>query len=1077
MGLSNGGLLDSNASLTVSGSVSVSDVATFDHRGGGTFDVSSGSITATGTDASNRTTVVLGGTWAAGTGANITVTDTDVELAGSLDTAEYDAFDTNRNPVSPVSITGTIVNTSDILDLDDTNGQITLTSGTIQDGTVASTAGHPLHVGSSTGTIDNIELDIPVDFTAAGGTLRVVNGLQLDATIELSGLSNLNLSFDGSQTVSTAGGGAIVLGGASISDAQLFIEGGDTLTLGAGVSLSTANAGGDVEPKNTSALVNQGTITVSTGLLQFGATNYGGSRIFTNDTGGTITIDGGELQLSGTSSTNGGTITVAAGTLDANTTLDNQGTLRSGSSGVGSVQGVVDSSGVVLGTGTGELSFDSAPSNFSSGTLSGGSWMVEDSGVLRFPSGTAISTNAATLTLSGSGQVLADTSDALAGLNTNASAGVFNLRLGALFTAPSSGAFANQGTVDIDGTSTFAAPAGFDNSGVLSGTGTVDGNVTNSSGDVAPGGSVGSLSVTGDLDMGSGTVTIEIAGRADGTFDTISVGGTASGGGTIDVTLLDGFVPIDTDDFEIVTAASTAGSAPAVSGSGAAADMRSTLGPDRIELWVGPASGARPRINVAHDGVEDADTLSDGATVGISAAGFPDTTVRIYQCVNVVFWSSGGFAGATTAIDDACTQLGSDETPSGGVVNTSRSVSVSSPASADSGTSQDCTQRNVTIFGQEKLTSVRAACGILAVEIDSGTPDLADSWYEPISFNGGFVCAGQQATIIGTVYDDTYTGTDDPEVIYDPFGADTYNGAGGDDRICSGTDNDTVIGGPGADIIGAGPGLDVLIGGNEAAGVCDGSNPDLSDDILAGGSGNDTVYGCEGNDEIITSSGADTIHGGAGNDFINAQSGDDTLNGNDGDDTLLGRAGNDTCDGGAGNDTLDGCETVISATDISLRLATTHPIAAAPTPPAALLASSVWQAASHMLTALEVHPAYLLATLLAKPDHPGKGNGGGGNGDGGGNNDSSGCTTIGAGADLRGCDLSGRDLSGLDLTNARLDGANLANSDLSHTNLEGANLNNTDLRRTDLSHARLVDVRTNNNTNLEGADTTNAAWS
>ncbi|HEY1379779.1 MAG TPA: calcium-binding protein, partial [Gemmataceae bacterium] len=67
--------------------------------------------------------------------------------------------------------------------------------------------------------------------------------------------------------------------------------------------------------------------------------------------------------------------------------------------------------------------------------------------------------------------------------------------------------------------------------------------------------------------------------------------------------------------------------------------------------------------------------------------------------------------------------------------------------------------------------------------------------------------------------------------------------------------------------------------------------------VLAGGAGNDLVVGGSGND---------TLSGGAGNDLVYGAGGNDVLDGGDGADRLYGNAGNDTLRGAAGDDVLVG---------------------------------------------------------------------------------------------------------------------------------------------------------------------------
>ncbi len=101
-------------------------------------------------------------------------------------------------------------------------------------------------------------------------------------------------------------------------------------------------------------------------------------------------------------------------------------------------------------------------------------------------------------------------------------------------------------------------------------------------------------------------------------------------------------------------------------------------------------------------------------------------------------------------------------------------------------------------------------------------------------------------------------------------------------KILSGTDGaETLTGGEGADRLAGWGGDDRLegLGG---------------DDLLYGGDGNDTLIGGDGNDGLSGESGNDSLIGGAGADTLQGGDGDDTLVGSEGRDELTGSAGNDT---------------------------------------------------------------------------------------------------------------------------------------------------------------------------------------
>jgi len=90
----------------------------------------------------------------------------------------------------------------------------------------------------------------------------------------------------------------------------------------------------------------------------------------------------------------------------------------------------------------------------------------------------------------------------------------------------------------------------------LKGNGTVNGNLGVAAGStIAAGESPGHLTISGNYTQ-SGTMLAELAGTVQGTsYDWIEVLGQATLGGTVDVDLIDGFLPTAGDYFDILTAA------------------------------------------------------------------------------------------------------------------------------------------------------------------------------------------------------------------------------------------------------------------------------------------------------------------------------------------------------------------------------------------------------------------------------------------------------------------------------------------------------------------------------------------
>jgi len=97
--------------------------------------------------------------------------------------------------------------------------------------------------------------------------------------------------------------------------------------------------------------------------------------------------------------------------------------------------------------------------------------------------------------------------------------------------------------------------------GVLSGGGSIDGDVANLGGTIAPGNSPGRMVIKGDLIQAEdGNLSIELAGTAAGSeHDVLQVDGLVSLGGALEVSLLDGFEPTAGDTFDILDFGSLTG--------------------------------------------------------------------------------------------------------------------------------------------------------------------------------------------------------------------------------------------------------------------------------------------------------------------------------------------------------------------------------------------------------------------------------------------------------------------------------------------------------------------------------------
>jgi hypothetical protein len=153
--------------------------------------------------------------------------------------------------------------------------------------------------------------------------------------------------------------------------------------------------------------------------------------------------------------------------------------------------------------------------------------------------------------------------------------------------------------------------------GTLAGTGTIQAAVVNG-GVTSPGGSPGTLSLGPGQNYqqaASGTLRIELGGRTQ--YDQLVVGGNASLAGTLELPLINGFVPQAGDQFQILTCASQTGrfsqiNPPAVSGA----------------VWVAHSNGTNVSVVLANP-VNIAKPVLSGGMFNLSF----NTTARLTYVV------------------------------------------------------------------------------------------------------------------------------------------------------------------------------------------------------------------------------------------------------------------------------------------------------------------------------------------------------------------------------------------------------------------------------------------------------------
>jgi RHS repeat-associated protein len=206
----------------------------------------------------------------------------------------------------------------------------------------------------------------------------------------------------------------------------------------------------------------------------------------------------------------------------------NSGTLRKDAGTGTSEIGNLNNSGTLEVLG-GTLAVRGSLSNYSEATrtLTGGTFVLRNS-TFQFTNA-LIQTNAAAIVLDGPAVQIIDQSntDALARLAANAAAGSFTIQNGRNFTA--AGSFNNAGSLTIGASSTFTA-----------------GSYT---------------------EAGTGSLTIGIGGSpASGQFGTLTTTGSATLGGALTVSLVNGFGPSTGQSFRVLSFASHSGIFATVNG-------------------------------------------------------------------------------------------------------------------------------------------------------------------------------------------------------------------------------------------------------------------------------------------------------------------------------------------------------------------------------------------------------------------------------------------------------------------------------------------------------------------------------
>jgi hypothetical protein len=592
--------LASNVGVTLGGASNLT-VGDFDWNGGtisassptttttvtGSLDVSSGGI-------SNRTLSIASGVTGHFSGSGVfSVLDLstgavlDIDAGGTLELTGDGDIGNPGDTTTLVRNDGTIrknggTGTSRLLLPVQDNAAVQVQSGRLQFNRSVSTdvdgGTYTLSGGTTLDFVGGTNALGPSTITdgAASATVRFGDGNNTTLTAA-NALTVENVLLQSGPTVTLSGANTIphltlnlpsggTLGGAgNLSVGDFDWDGG---TIAASSPTTTTTVTGDLDV--SSGGISNRTLNIPSGVTASYTGNGGTFTTLGLDTGAVLDIDaGGTFELTGDADlgssdattlvrndgmlaktggggtsrflvplTNNGELETQTGTVQTNSSLSNAGTLdvKAGTT--------VDSAG----------SF----SNFSGGTLTGGTYLV--AGAFRFGSANVL-TNAATVDLDGAAAAMTDRAgtplNGLRNLATNAAAGSLTIRGGKNLTTATASALSNAGSLNVQNASTLtvgsSGTSNLTNTGTLKGTGTVAGNVINSTGVVTPGLSPGILAVSGNYtQQAGGTLRTEIAGTTVGSgYDRLVVGGAASLNGTLDIVTDNSFSPTVGSTFQV----------------------------------------------------------------------------------------------------------------------------------------------------------------------------------------------------------------------------------------------------------------------------------------------------------------------------------------------------------------------------------------------------------------------------------------------------------------------------------------------------------------------------------------------
>jgi uncharacterized protein (TIGR03437 family) len=305
----------------------------------------------------------------------------------------------------------------------------------------------------------------------------------------------------------------------------------------------------------------------------------------------------------------------------------------------------------------------------------------------------------------------------------------------------------------------FGTPGQFQG-GLLQGIGTITGNINNTGATLNPGQSPGLLTISGNYTQGANsTLNLELGGLTPGTqYDQVAIGGTATLGGTLNVTLINGFVPSHGNVFQVLTFATRTGDFAVKNGLNAGnARLAATFNPTNLSLTaqvcaaltVNPATLPSGVLNQTYNQALSTSGGSAPINFALSAGTLPaGLTLSAAGVLAGIPTVAGPFNFTVRATDsNGCT----GERAFTLVINACPTVTLS-PATLPEGRVAKAYQQTLMATGGGTFSftvsegalppglSLAAASGVLA-----GTPTSAGTFNFTIRATSSNTCSGTQA--------------------------------------------------------------------------------------------------------------------------------------------------------------------------------------------------------------------------------------------------------------------------------------------------------------------------------------------